>query len=123
MIPLIFIIQLYLADWSLKTDNLIFWGWMANIFGILEHINYYSRQLMIDNLSDLDDVMRNRKLKIASLAKDLWENQIYIRCTYSTIIMFLNDVCHNRSTIQYQECYHLPSKNTPRKVKHKKAIQ
>ena len=76
LIPLIFIVQLYLSDWKLKTDNLMFWGWMANTFGVLEHINYYERQLMIDNLSDLDYVMRNRKLKVASLAKDLTENQI-----------------------------------------------
>ena len=76
LIPLIFIVQLYLADWKMKTDNLMFWGFIANLFGVLEHINYYVRQLMIDNLSDLGYVMRNRKLKVASLAKDLTENQI-----------------------------------------------
>lgn len=38
LIPLIFVVQLYLADWKFKTDNLMFWGWMPNIFGILEHI-------------------------------------------------------------------------------------
>lgn len=76
LIPVVFIIQLYLADWKLKPENLMFWGCIANIFGVLEHINYYSRQLMIDNASDLYYVLRNRKLKIASLAKDLSENQI-----------------------------------------------
>jgi hypothetical protein len=30
---------------------------------------------MIDNASDLNYVIRNRKLKIASLAKDLKENE------------------------------------------------
>ena len=54
----------------------MFWAIIANIFGILEHINYYNRQLMIDNASDLNYVIRNRKLKIASLAKDLSENEI-----------------------------------------------
>jgi len=54
----------------------MFWASIANIFGILEHINYYNRQLMIDNPSDLYYVMRYKKLKIASLAKDLSENEI-----------------------------------------------
>jgi hypothetical protein len=76
LIPLVFIIQLYFNNWEVKTENLIFWAIIANVFGILEHINYYNRQLMIDNTSDLNYVIRNRKLKIASLAKDLSENEI-----------------------------------------------
>ena len=76
LIPLIFIIQLYLTNWTLKTENLMSWASIANVFGILEHINYYNRQLMIDNTSDLNYVMRYRKLKIASLEKDLLENEI-----------------------------------------------
>jgi hypothetical protein len=52
------------------------WAVFANIFGILEHVNYYNRQLMIDNTQDLNYVIRNRKLKIASLAKDLKENKL-----------------------------------------------
>jgi len=76
LIPLIFIIQLYLTNWTLKTENLMSWASIANVFGILEHINYYNRQLMIDNTSDLNYVMRYRKLKIASLKKDLLENEI-----------------------------------------------
>jgi hypothetical protein len=48
----------------------------ANAFGILEHINYYHTQLMIDNTSDLSYLLRNRKFKKASLAKDLSENCI-----------------------------------------------
>jgi hypothetical protein len=54
----------------------MFWATAANAFGILEHINYYNRQLMIDNTSDLNYLMRYKKLKIASLAKDLSENEI-----------------------------------------------
>ncbi|WP_158728910.1 MULTISPECIES: hypothetical protein [unclassified Flavobacterium] len=76
LIPLVFIIQLYFSDWEVKTENLMLWAIIANVFGILEHINYYNRQLMIDNTSDLNYVIRNRKLKIASLAKDLMENKI-----------------------------------------------
>jgi hypothetical protein len=76
LIPLVFSIQLYFNNWEVKTENLIFWAIIANVFGILEHINYYNRQLMIDNTSDLNYVFRNRKLKIASLAKDLSENEI-----------------------------------------------
>ena len=75
LIPLVFIIQLYFNNWEVKTENLIFWAIIANVFGILEHINYYNRQLMIDNKSDLNYLLRNRKLKIASLAKDLKENK------------------------------------------------
>ncbi|MEY3369123.1 MAG: hypothetical protein RI973_2278 [Bacteroidota bacterium] len=76
LIPMIFIVQLYLAKWTIKTDNLIFWGVVANIFGVLEHVNYYNTQLMIDNISDLNYIIKNRKLKIASLAKDIRDNEI-----------------------------------------------
>ena len=76
LIPLIFIIQLFLNNWTIKNENLMFWGIVANVFGVLEHVNYYNRQLMIDNTQDLNYVIRNRKLKIASLAKDLSENEI-----------------------------------------------
>lgn len=75
LIPLMLVIQLYLNYWTVK-DNWIYWGVLANLFGILEHINYYNRQLMIDNASDLHYVMRNKKLKTASLAKDLSDNVI-----------------------------------------------
>ena len=75
LIPIVLIIQLYFSNWEVKTENLMFWAIIANVFGILEHINYYNRQLMIDNTSDLNYVIRNRKLKIASLAKDLKENE------------------------------------------------
>ena len=75
LIPIMFIIQLYLINWTVKTEKLMFWAIIANVFGILEHINYYNRQLMIDNASDLNYVIRNIKLKIASLAKDLKENE------------------------------------------------
>jgi len=76
LIPLILFFQLYLSNWKFTNDNFIFWAFSANILGILEHINYYYRQLMIDNTSDFNYIKRNRKLKIASLKKDLDENKI-----------------------------------------------
>lgn len=56
--------------------HLFLWGLLASIVGILEHINYYHRQLMIDNLPDLKYLIRYRRLKIASLKKDLDENKL-----------------------------------------------
>ena len=76
LIPFVFILQLFLNNWTIKTENMIYWAIAVNVFGILEHINYFNRQLMIDNSSDLNYVVKNRKLKIASLAKDLLENEI-----------------------------------------------
>ena len=76
LIPLIFLVQLYLTKWTIKAENLMSWAVLANIFGVLEHINYYNRQLMVDNISDLNYIVLNRKLKIASLAKDLTDNEI-----------------------------------------------
>ncbi len=76
LIPIIFAIQWYQNDWEIIPENLILWGVSANFFAILEHINYYNRQLMIDNSADLEYLRRNKKLKIASLAKDLKESEI-----------------------------------------------
>lgn len=76
LIPFVFILQLFLNNWTIKTENLIYWPIAVNVFGILEHINYYNRQLMIDNSSDLNYVVKNRKLKIVSLAKGLIENKL-----------------------------------------------
>ena len=75
-IPIIFGLQLYQNGWKIISENLIFWGLLVNFFAILEHINYYYRQLMIDNTSDLEYLKRNKRLKVASLAKDLKENEL-----------------------------------------------
>ena len=75
LIPLAFVIQMLQNNGQIISENLILWGLLANGFGILEHINYYNRQLMIDNSSDVKYIQRNKKLKIASLAKDLKENE------------------------------------------------
>lgn len=76
LIPVFFLIQLSLQNWSIWGNEMLFWGILANAFAVLEHINYYHTQLMIDNPQDLKYVIRNRKLKKASLAKDLVENKI-----------------------------------------------
>ena len=54
LIPIVFGFQLYQNDWQISPENLILYGILANLFAVLEHINYYNRQLMIDNLSDLE---------------------------------------------------------------------
>ncbi|CAM4280214.1 hypothetical protein [Gillisia limnaea] len=76
LIPLIFGIQIYQNNWQIIPENLMLWGILANVFGVLEYINYYKLQLMIDNSSDLEYLKRNRRLKIASLAKDLKDNEL-----------------------------------------------
>ncbi len=76
LVPIVLFLQLLLQDWTLKPGNLFYWGLAANIFGILEHVNYFYRQLMIDNLADVQYILRNKKLKIASLKKDLDDNEI-----------------------------------------------
>ena len=76
VMSVVFIFQLYLSGWVIKGENHIGWALAANAFGILEHINYYHRQLSIDNLADVKYVLRNKKLKVASLAKNLRDNKI-----------------------------------------------
>lgn len=76
LIPIPLFLQFYVNSWIIKPENLFYWAIIVNVFGILEHINYYKRQLMIDNIHDLKYLIRNRKLKIASLKKDLDDEEI-----------------------------------------------
>ncbi|WP_421774135.1 hypothetical protein [Gracilimonas sp.] len=76
LIPVILIIQWFISGRTLSTDNLIGWAIFANLFGVCEYINYYHKQLMYDNRNDLKYLLQNRKLKEASLHKDLRENKI-----------------------------------------------
>lgn len=76
LIPILLLIQLFLLDWNIRNHELFFWGVLANIFAILEHVNYYNIQLMIDNKYDFEYLIKHRKLKKASLAKDLIEHKI-----------------------------------------------
>ena len=75
-IPLVFLFQIYLSKNKVSLNELTIWATVANLFGILEHINYYYIQLSIDNSEDLKYLKRYKKLKIASLAKDLKNNEI-----------------------------------------------
>lgn len=76
LIPVVFVLQLKLQKWDVMTNKMLFWGILANVFAVLEHINYYFVQLMIDNTFDMQYVIRNKRLKRASLAKDLIDNSI-----------------------------------------------
>lgn len=76
LMPLVLLLQLYLSDWGSIPDNLMIWAICANAFAVLEHINYYHRQLMIDNEADLRYLLTNKRLKIASLRKDLEESKL-----------------------------------------------
>ncbi|MGN8224273.1 hypothetical protein [Gracilimonas sp. BCB1] len=76
LIPVVLIIQWLVSGKTLSTDNLIGWAVFANLFGVCEYINYYHKQLMYDNRNDLRYLLQNRKLKEASLHKDLRENKI-----------------------------------------------
>lgn len=76
LIPVVFLIQITVNNWAVNSPKLMAWALFINVFGVLEHINYYHTQLMVDNLSDLNYLKINRRLKIASLAKDLNENKL-----------------------------------------------
>lgn len=71
LIPVFFLIQLGINDWKIISHRLFLLSCLANVFAILEHINYYHTQLMIDNQYDFQYLIRNKKLKTASLANDL----------------------------------------------------
>lgn len=67
----VFDLQLLTLDWSAGDIQIILWSFFANTFALLEYINYYHTQLMVDTLADFKYIIRNKKLKPASLAKDL----------------------------------------------------
>lgn len=76
LIPVILLLQWFISGKQLNENNLIGWALFANFFAVLEYINYYQRQLMYDNKYDFRYLIRNRKLKEASLYKDLLNNKI-----------------------------------------------
>lgn len=59
--------------------EILYWSILTNGFAILEYINYYHKQLMIDNSYDVQYVLRNRRLKTASLRKDLTARSLTTR--------------------------------------------
>ncbi len=76
LMPFMVFFQLYLQKWDHSNNHLFLWGILANVFAILEHINYYHTQLMVDNIHDVLYILNNKQLKKASLAKDLAEQKI-----------------------------------------------
>lgn len=76
LMPVVFYMQLQLSAEFIKTPSLYAWALLANGFAVLEHINYYYLQISIDNTADVHYVMRHKKLKMASLKKDLLENEL-----------------------------------------------
>lgn len=76
LMPAVLAGQWLLAGGRLEPANHLTWALLANVFGALEQINYYHRQLMIDNTYDIAYLRFNRRLKIASLAKDLREGKL-----------------------------------------------
>jgi hypothetical protein len=76
LIPFVLLAQWLVSGQSFVSDNLLGWAIFANLFAVCEYINYYHKQLMYDNRNDLDYLLQNRKLKEASLHKDLKENSI-----------------------------------------------
>lgn len=75
MIPILFLIQWFASGKTLEWNSILFWGWFTNLFALIEHYNYYNRQLMYDNPHDWKYLKRNKRLKIASLKKDLEEQE------------------------------------------------
>lgn len=76
LMPVVFYCQRQFSDDFIENTSLFTWAVLANIFAVLEHINYYYVQLSLDNMVDLRYVMKYRKLKTASLQKDLLQNEL-----------------------------------------------
>ncbi len=76
LMPVILLFQLYIGNWEIRPENLMAWAVFANVFAVLEYLNYYVLQISIDNMADLNYVLKHKKLKRASLAKDLESNRI-----------------------------------------------
>lgn len=54
----------------------VYWAFGLTLLAVAEHINYYHVQLMIDNASDVRYFALNKRLKEASLAKDLRQGRL-----------------------------------------------
>jgi hypothetical protein len=71
LMPLVCLLQGLLLGWRITLTIRILLALLTNGFAVLEYINYYHWQLMIDTLADVHYLRRHHKLKIASLASDL----------------------------------------------------
>ncbi len=74
--PLVFLTWLYFEEWMINPGSVLYWTIGANVFAVLEYINYFHWQLTIDKVSDLKYVLKNRRLKHAHLGKDLKDNEL-----------------------------------------------
>ncbi len=76
LIPVFVLLQWYISGKGFAEDNHLVWAILANVFAVLEHINYYYYQLTYDNSYDVKYLLHNRKLKPASLKKDIRDGRI-----------------------------------------------
>jgi hypothetical protein len=68
--PCFFILDLLVLESPLPLGGLLIAGCIY-IFAIIEYINYFHIQLSYDNISDIKFLVQTKKLKKASLAKEL----------------------------------------------------
>ena len=54
----------------------VYWAFGLTLLAVAEHINYYHVHLMIDNASDVRYFALNKRLKEASLAKDVRQGRL-----------------------------------------------
>jgi len=59
LIPVFPFVQLFILNWNIRKNQLFFWAVLANGFAVLEYINYYHIQLMIDNKYDFEYVIKS----------------------------------------------------------------
>ena len=58
------------------TSGQVNWAVGLLFSALLEQVNYFHVQLMVDNVRDVKWLMRNRRLKEASLAKDIRQSRL-----------------------------------------------
>jgi len=75
-IPIVFAIQWYFDPEMFSKTSIFYWSLFTNAFAIVEHINYYHKQISYDNPYDWQYLKRNKRLKVASLKKDIEEGKI-----------------------------------------------
>lgn len=74
--PLVCLLQVLLMKWEVVFSTGFLLAALTNCFAVLEYINYYHWQLMIDTRADVTYLRQHRKLKVAGLARDLARQRI-----------------------------------------------
>jgi hypothetical protein len=69
--PLVGLLQVLLLKGQYTSSTRFLLAVLANCFAVLEYINYYHWQLMIDTKADVTYLRLHRRLKEAGLARDL----------------------------------------------------